>query len=50
MFNLILNIFKVLKDEIDKNEYKNKHVLNLPLYLLNEKNNLISQTKKLFKK
>ena len=25
MFNLSLNIFKVLKNEIDKEEYKNKH-------------------------
>ena len=25
MSNLILNIFKVLNDEIDKKEYKNKH-------------------------
>ena len=25
MYNLILNIFKVLNGEIDKKEYKNKH-------------------------
>ena len=25
MFNLSLNIFNVLKNEIDKEEYKNKH-------------------------
>ena len=61
MSNLILNIFKVLNDEIDKKECKNKHkffqkrakdcyIQTLFYTNKNEKNNFFSQTKELFKK
>ena len=61
MSNLILNIINVLIDEIDMEEYKNKHkffqnvirtVASKPSYSLlkNDKNKLFLQTKKLFKK
>ena len=61
MSNLILNIFKVLNDEIDKEEYKNKHkffqkrakdycIQTLLCTYKNEKNNFFSQTENLFKK
>ena len=61
MSNLILNIINVLIDEIDMEEYKNKHkffqnvirtVASKPSYALlkNDKNKLFLQTKKLFKK
>ena len=59
MSNLILNIFKVLNDEIDKNEYKNKHkffqnrakdccIQTFFYTYKSEKNNFFSQTKELF--
>ena len=58
--NLILNIFKMLNDEIDNKEYKNKHrffpkrakdcCTQTLLYThKNEKNNFFSQTKELLK-
>ena len=59
--NLILNISKVLNDEIDKKEYKNKHkffqkrakdgcIKTLRYTYKNQKNNFFSQTEELFKK
>ena len=61
MSNLTLNVITVLIDEIDMEEYKNKHkffqnvirtVASKPSYALlkNDKNKLFLQTKKLFKK
>ena len=61
MSNLTLNIITVLIDEIDMEEYKNKHkffqnvirtVASKPSYALlkNDKNKLFLQTKKIFKK
>lgn len=55
----ILKIFKVLKDKIDKKEYKSKHnffkkgakdfcIETLPDTYKNESNNLFSQTKEPF--
>ena len=46
MPNLILNIFKVLQDEIDKKGYKN----TFKLFQNRAKDNFFSQTKELFKK
>ena len=59
MSNLILNIFKMLNGEIDKKEYKNKHmffqkrakdcIIQTFLYTYkNENNNFFSQTKEPF--
>ena len=61
MSNLILNIFRLLNDKIDKKEYKNKHKFfqnrakdcctqTLLYNYKNEKNNFFSKTKELFKK
>ena len=61
MCKLILNIFKMLKEEIDKKEYKNKHrffpkkelkdyCIQTFLYIYkNANNNFFSLTKELFK-
>ena len=60
MYNLILNIFKVLNGELDKG-YQNKHkffqkrakncsIQTLLYTYKNEKNNFFSQTKELFEK
>ena len=46
MPNLILNIFKVLQDEIDKKGYKN----TFKLFQNRAKDIFFSQTKELFKK
>ena len=46
MPNLILNMFKVLQDEIDKKGYKNK----FKLFKNRAKDIFFSQTKELFKK
>ena len=46
MPNLILNVFKVLEDEIDKKGYKN----TFKLFQNRAKDNFFSQTKELFKK
>ena len=57
--SLILKIFKVLKDKIDKKEYKSKHnsfkkgakdscIQTLPDTSKNENNNLFSQIKEPF--
>ena len=61
MYNLILNIFKVLNGELDKKGYQNKHkffqkrakncsIQTLLYTYKNEKNNFFSQTKELFEK
>ena len=46
MPNFILNMFKVLKDEIDKKKYKSK----FKFFQIGAKDKLFSQTKELFKK
>ena len=61
MSNPIVNLFKMIKQEIDKKEYKNNHkffqktakgccIQTLLYAYKNEKNNFFPQTKELFKK